>query len=590
MPIRLPSYLHRNRCGVLGFRVVIPSDLRLFFPAKEYRLSLRTSALSDAKLIAQCLAGFVNQHFGKTRIMRGLGMENQNNAFLKLLADERARLKQHGDTIKALDGAEVAALVEFAADTLDDEIPGVGEVLRQLSSRQKAIDQERSALAAEGLATAIQADDADIDSHFCDLHSKLHGLKQKEAELREDFDLLRHQVMSIRAKLEHHTELRAVTERAKLDQERITDLASDLIVKAAAKLERAPAAHETKPSSAKLLSAVVRAYCDDQKAEGKWTAKTEAENQAIYALWLRIVPDRPIGSYDYEIHRRYKATLQRLPSNLNKNPRYRDKSIEEVLALADKPAALNTVNKHLVRIAALFKWAVRHGYASTNPAEGMVMRNPKRASEERQAFTRNDLDKLFQSPEYRSGAHLHPYMHWIPLIALYTGARLNEIAQLHLADFDTLTGIPVISINEEGEGKRLKTKAGKRIIPIHPELQRLGLIKYVDALREQGNTRLFPELKQGRDGYGQTVSKWFARYRVRCGITEPGKVFHSFRHTFIDHLKQKSAAKEKIAALVGHEDESETFGRYGKTFETPALLDVIRLLDFPSTHNLTNKP
>jgi hypothetical protein len=99
MPTRLPSYLHRNRCGVLGLRVVIPSNLRLFFPIKEYRLSLKTSALSEAKSIAHGLAGFVHNHFRKTRFKRGQGMENQNNAFLKLLADERTRLMQHSDAI-----------------------------------------------------------------------------------------------------------------------------------------------------------------------------------------------------------------------------------------------------------------------------------------------------------------------------------------------------------------------------------------------------------------------------------------------------------------------------------------------------------
>jgi hypothetical protein len=83
--------------------------------------------------------------------------------------------------------------------------------------------------------------------------------------------------------------------------------------------------------------AVIEAYCESQKAEGNWTEKTEAENRAIYAMWLRIVQDQPIGNYDFEQHRRYKSTLQRLPPNLNKDPRYKDKQFEDILALAQCP-------------------------------------------------------------------------------------------------------------------------------------------------------------------------------------------------------------------------------------------------------------
>ena len=90
--------------------------------------------------------------------------------------------------------------------------------------------------------------------------------------------------------------------------------------------------------------------------------------------------------------------------------------------------------------------------------------------------------------------------------------------------------------------------------------------------------RLFPELKARRDGYRQTVSKWFGRYRERCQICEEGKVFHSFRHTVIDQLKQAVVAKEKIAALEGHEDDSETFGRYGKNLQPAVMLEVVEAL------------
>ena len=204
----------------------------------------------------------------------------------------------------------------------------------------------------------------------------------------------------------------------------------------------------------------------------------------------------------------------------------------------------------------------------------------------RKAFDREDLAKLFGTSEYIKATFPKPYMYWVPLIALYTGARINEIAQLHVADFREIEEIPVISIDDEGDEKRLKTGAAKRLIPVHPELIRLGLLKYVEQLRQKKAIRLFMELQPRRDGFGQTVSKWFGRYRERCGVNEEGKVFHSFRHTVIDGLKQAGEQKEKIAALVGHEDDSVTFGRYGKDYQPRVLLEVVCKLPSDATASI----
>jgi hypothetical protein len=48
----------------------------------------------------------------------------------------------------------------------------------------------------------------------------------------------------------------------------------------------------------------------------------------------------------------------------------------------------------------------------------------------------------------------------------------------------------------------------------------------------------------------------------------------------IDFLKQKGIQKERIAALVGHKDESITTGLYGNPYEPVALAPVIEEIDF----------
>ena len=56
MPVRLPSYIYRNRCGIFYFRVVLPSALATADAQREFRVSLHTPerelAVSTARYLA----------------------------------------------------------------------------------------------------------------------------------------------------------------------------------------------------------------------------------------------------------------------------------------------------------------------------------------------------------------------------------------------------------------------------------------------------------------------------------------------------------------------------------------------------------
>jgi hypothetical protein len=96
---------------------------------------------------------------------------------------------------------------------------------------------------------------------------------------------------------------------------------------------------------------------------------------------------------------------------------------------------------------------------------------------------------------------------------------LNELAQLGTADVIEQDGVPVLMIHSDAEGNRLKTKSARRIVPVHPELIRLGFLDHVEQMRAAGNTRLFTELKRDARGYhSEHFQKWFAPspvYRAR---------------------------------------------------------------------------
>jgi len=266
-------------------------------------------------------------------------------------------------------------------------------------------------------------------------------------------------------------------------------------------------------SNSPRLSELVEAYSDENVRAGNWLPKTKAENAAIYTLLIRMIGDLYCDELSYAILRQYKTVLMRLPANMNKSPRYRGKSIDEILRLDDcKPMSISNVNKFLSRVSGLLRWSVKNGYITVNFAEGLSVKRNSRPDQERSAYTDEQVNLIFSQTLFVERKFRHPFQYWIPLLASFTGARLNELSQLHLKDVQCIDDIWIVSINCDSPDKRLKTAAAERIIPLHSEIIRLGFLEHVERLRRLGKQRVFPELMLTRDSYGQKVSKWYCRY------------------------------------------------------------------------------
>jgi integrase len=125
-------------------------------------------------------------------------------------------------------------------------------------------------------------------------------------------------------------------------------------------------------------------------------------------------------------------------------------------------------------------------------------------------------------------------------------------------------------------------KYTERVVPIHSKLINLSILDY--AIGQSG--KLFPDLHDRRDGHGQDVSKWYNRYRRKCGINElRNKDFHSFRHTFSTALFRAGVNPTIIAELDGHvagggKRRTTTEEVYIKSSEVMVLKEAVEKLDF----------
>lgn len=307
-------------------------------------------------------------------------------------------------------------------------------------------------------------------------------------------------------------------------------------------------------------------------------AKTLEGYQKDIGFFITVMTDVHIGAIDRDFAGEYFNILRKLPANLSRKSKYRGKSIPELLAMKDLPQSEYNASKKMERPSGMFKWALlekRKWGIDANPFEGYGQSGGN--ATKRRPFTTDELLALLGHPDFIKRKFATTYSYWLMPLAIFTGARLGELAQLDLKDFVSVDGIECIDINdieaaedveiEGGRKKRVKTKNAKRLVPIHPELIRLGLLRYVESMRDKKQVHLFPELSRTRrDGPAQAASNWFQRFRARVGITTKQEtVFHSFRHGFITNLLDAGVTPYLVAPIVGHEAELITGKVYWNT-------------------------
>ena len=150
-----------------------------------------------------------------------------------------------------------------------------------------------------------------------------------------------------------------------------------------------------------------------------------------------ILGNKPMSSITKKDAVRCKEIFQQLPPNRIKSSRFRNKSIEEILRMRNfQPLSTTTINHYLTSLCSLFNWSQKHDYVSANVFSGLTIKQKTKAREQRDAFDKQDLKRIFNLRKLKSESidKNKPAYYWVPLLGLYTGARLNELCQLYVND------------------------------------------------------------------------------------------------------------------------------------------------------------
>jgi integrase len=165
---------------------------------------------------------------------------------------------------------------------------------------------------------------------------------------------------------------------------------------------------------------------------------------------------------------------------------------------------------------------------------------------------------------------------WAPLMALLGGARQEELLQLSPKDFEADGGIHYYRLTN-GEGQSIKSESGHRLIPVHPELIRLGLLELVALRLKEGEPRLFPYLQRGKNKqtYSELFTKDFTKYRQANNVYWRGLDFHALRTTFHHALIDKLVPGYAKRRILGHRPLDEGEISYSQNGISVATLNVV---------------
>lgn len=286
--------------------------------------------------------------------------------------------------------------------------------------------------------------------------------------------------------------------------------------------------------------------------------KTVLESRHTLRLFAGIIgEDLPVASLTQDHVRAFFDGVRYWPANATKRPVYRDLSVPEVIKLAKKnqepePAAW-TMAKHRQRLSVFLVSLVDGKHLAVNPLAGIRSIATPDSEDTGSPFTDAELKAIFDPVAFPKWASKYPHRWFGPILGLYSGARVNEIAQLRLEDIDTIDGVPGFFVRKIGKKQSIKNKHSRRFIPLAQPVIDCGFLDYVEEARQAGVERLFPDLPNSTGlGYGRQLSRQFSVYIKRQGVSEKGQGFHGFRHTIASKLDEAGVSASAIGALTGH--------------------------------------
>lgn len=378
-------------------------------------------------------------------------------------------------------------------------------------------------------------------------------------------------------------------------------------------LSRAPLSSEAsapivgKALNGRRISQLFAAY-EQAKLAGDPSRSTKAnliDYAASISTFTELFGDVEVGFIDRDMASEYRVTLTKLPVN---GVGMAKLTARQKIELAERDGLTRispgTVRNRLRHLSAVLSFGVSRNWLLENPinASGLgrevaqALTKQREASRRRKHYDAKELAVIFSSVALTDQQWVPPKArfgrawYWLPVLMFYTGARIEELAQLKVSEVKCSTeGINYLSIleslDDDDDGRTVKTSGSRRMIPLHADVLARGFLDYAKGLTAEG--RLFPLLEACPKGRFSTNfgKRWRSYLSDTVGLVSPASPAHGFRHAFKTMARDAHIGEDVQDAITGHSGRS--IGRsYG---EMPLRAMAEGLARFPTIEEVIRR-
>lgn len=225
-----------------------------------------------------------------------------------------------------------------------------------------------------------------------------------------------------------------------------------------------------------------------------------------------------------------------------------------VECMMDKGNSATSINRRLSSLRSFYRYAMRTGQLTSNPARGVE--GPRKKRPLPQFVREKEMDELL-SQERWGDIYKEVRAYTILLVLYTTGLRLSELISLD----DGMVNLETGELRVTGKGNK------QRIIPFGEELSQ-AIQKFIlrrDEEVQRKDPALFVTSK------GKRMNRNQVRYEVQKALatvtTLKKKSPHVLRHSFATAMLNHDAGLESVRKLLGHESLTTTEVYTHATFE-----------------------
>lgn len=334
-------------------------------------------------------------------------------------------------------------------------------------------------------------------------------------------------------------------------------------------------------ASALRLSELARDYITKYDASNKLAMTKKV--RLVIPMLVELTGNKPISAIKQSDINRFFELVHDLPPRWSDLSRQKKQSWVEIAKqkLGEiAPGTFEDTYKAVIR--RFLDWAITNyqdrGFPTTLTTKLIEYDGSRKGGENHQrAFSTTELARLLTGPEMRKMAENPEDNHkfWLPHLGLFTGARVNELCQLHpehdiLQDSESKVWyLRITTEGEEVEGvrKSVKTPGSVRLVPLHSELVRLGFLDFVRRQVRSKQKLLFSPFRPSRDKASGEAEKWFREFLRETGVRDetPGAKItgmHAFRSTIMNRAMNQRV--QGVEAITGHAHNSKETARQEK--------------------------